>query len=111
MSTDSIPNDFQVLCHTDDMPDFLDPGLIICNASQATSTYIIILNPKTKILSAKFWDDIRWLLSQNRYLDVLKHSAWIALNTNHVAVKDDKDYWQMNLRPANFFDNSTWSLQ
>ncbi len=111
MTTDSIPNDFQVLCRTDNIPDFIDRSKLICSVAQVSSTYIIILNPKIKILSVKFWDDIRWLLSQNLYLDVLKHSAWIALNTNHVAVKDDKDYWQMNLRPANFFDDSTWISQ
>jgi hypothetical protein len=92
MTTDSIPNDFQVLCRTDNIPDFIDRSKLICSVAQMSSTYIIILNPKIKILSSKFWDDIRWLLSQNLYLDVLKH----ALNTNHVAVKDNKDYWQIN---------------
>lgn len=69
---------------------------------------MIILRPDICILDQKFWNDLAWLLSQNQYLDVLKHDVWIAFNRDHVLFNPDKDYWSMNLRPAHFFDDSTW---
>ena len=105
-----IPKDFQILIK-DNFPKFLDQTQIIRTADQLTATYAVLLNQSIDVLDKKFWTDIAWMLEQNRYLDVLKHPAWIALNQNYVKIKDDKNYWEMNLRPAHFFDDSTWRFK
>ena len=82
--------------------------LIDC-LKNASRKYVIYLN-NIIVHDAKFFAQIQWLVEQNNYMDVLKHKdAWILFGTDYVRVKDNKDYWSMDLRPNHYFDDTTWS--
>lgn len=113
----------EVIPHVDDITliqnecDIYAPGCklpplglkIIDRLNNASSKFVVYLN-NIVVHDKKFFAQIQWLIEQNKYLDVLKHQdAWIVFGSDYVRVKDNKDYFSMNLRPNHYFDDNTWS--
>lgn len=81
---------------------------LIDTLDNASRKYVLYLN-NINVSNRKFFAQIQWLITQNNYLDVLKHKdVWIAFSSDNVKVKSNKDYWSMNLRPNHYFDDATW---
>lgn len=70
--------------------------------------YVLYLRSQISIVSLQYFEQIQWLIQQNSYLDVLRHSTWILFNTENIRLHADRNYWSLNLRPAHDFDDSTW---
>jgi hypothetical protein len=70
--------------------------------------YVLYLKENIEVLSLQYFLQIQWLISQNNYLDVLKHPTWLLFNTDNVLLHPDRNYWSLNLRPTYGFDDSTW---
>lgn len=70
--------------------------------------YVVFLKENVEVLNLEYFLQIQWLINQNKYLDVLKHSTWMLFNTENVLLHPDRNYWSLNLRPTHGFNDSTW---
>ena len=104
-----LKTDCEIFADPTQMLDYAEDYNIINDLTVISKKFVIIVDPDLVVLSSVFWTQINWLLQQNKFLDVIKHPVWIALNREYVWVKPDKDYWTFNFRPVHNFDNTTWT--